>query len=63
MHHFQPGKKLLIVGERLSLGMLGISMNDVSEDVSVIVSGDPRPEDKTMILKDPSELEWKGEMC
>lgn len=63
MHHLHPGEKLLIMGERLSLGMLRISMNGVSEDVSVVFSGDPRPQDKTMILKDPSELEWKYGTC
>lgn len=61
MHHLQPGEKLLIVGERLSLGMLRISMNDVNEDMSIIFSGDPKPEDKTTILKDPSDLECEGE--
>lgn len=49
------------MGERLSLGMLRISMNDVNEDMSIIFSGDPKPEDKTTILKDPSDLECEGE--
>ena len=40
--------------------MLRISVNDVSEDVFVIFTADPRPKDKTKILKDPSELEWQG---
>lgn len=61
MHHLQPGEKLLVVGEGLSRGMLRISVNDVREDVSVIVSGDPRPEDKTTVLEYRSELEWKGD--
>lgn len=63
MHHLQPGEELLVMGEGLSLGMLRISMNDVSEDVSVIFSGDARPEDKSTVLKDPGELEWKGGTC
>lgn len=49
------------MGERLSLGMLRISMNDVNEDMSIIFSGDPKTEDKTTILKDPSDLECEGE--
>lgn len=35
-------------------------MSDVNEDVFVTFAGDPRWKDKTEILKDLSELEWKG---
>lgn len=35
-------------------------MSDVNEDVFVIFVGDLRWKDKIEILKDFSELEWKG---